>query len=121
MSDKEVRLQEAVTEAIDRHEKVDEEYERVMKNVENLKQMLRPDVVMSDEEMVDLLKDINELKAEMQKSKDNMKGATSAFMGAHSVTLEVLGSAGEVKLMDGRFSRKGRCEVKCMFCHMEFD
>ena len=37
MSDKEVRLQETVTEAIDRHEKVDDEYERVMKKVENLK------------------------------------------------------------------------------------
>ena len=121
LSDKESRLHEAVTEAIDRHEKVDEEYERVMKKVENLKQLLRPGAVMSDEEMVDLVKDIDGLQAEMQKSKGNMKGATSAFMEVHSVTLEVLGSAGEVKLMDGRFSRKGRCEVKCMFCHMEFD
>ena len=107
MSDKDVRLQKAVTEAIDRHEKVDDEYERAIKKVENLKQLWRPGVVMSDEEMVDLVKDIDGLKAEIQKSKDNMKGATSAFMGAHSVTLEVLGSAGEVKLMDGRFSRKG--------------
>ena len=88
MSDKEVRLQEAVTEAIDRHEKVDEEYERVMKKVENLQQMLRPGVVMSDEKMNDLVKDIDGLKPEMEKSKDNMKGATSAFMGAHSVTLK---------------------------------
>ena len=107
MSDKEVRLQEAVTEAIDRHEKVDDEYETVMKKVENLQQMLRPGVMMSDEEMIDLVKDIDGLKAEMEKSKDNMKGATSAFLGAHSVTLEVLGSAGEVNLTDGRFSRKG--------------
>ena len=105
MSDKEVRFQEAVTEAIARHEKVDEEYERVIKKVENLK-LLRPDVVMSDEEMVDLVKDIGGLQAEMQKSKNNIKGAKGAFMGAHSVTLEVLGSAGEVKLMDGRFIRK---------------
>ena len=106
MSDKEVRLQEAVTEAIDRHERVDKEYETVMKKVENLQQMLRPGVVMSDEEMIELVKDIDGLKAEMEKSKDNIKGATSAFLGAHSVTLEVLGSAGEVKLMDGKFSRK---------------
>ena len=115
MADKEVRLQEAVTEAVDRHEKVNEEYERVIEKVENLKQMLRPGVVMTDEEMIDLVKDIDGLKAEMEKSKHDMKGATSAFMGAHSVTLEVLGSAGEVKLMDGRFSRKGPWEVKCMF------
>ena len=121
MSDKEVRLHEAVTEAIDRHEKVDEEYQRVMKKVENLKQLLRPGVVMSDEEMVDLVKDINGLQAKMQKSKDQMKGAMSAFMSVHSVTLEVLGSAGEVKLTDGRFSRKGQHEGKCMFCHMVFD
>ena len=33
MTDKKVRLQEAVTEAIGRHEKVDDVYERVMKKV----------------------------------------------------------------------------------------
>ena len=82
--------------------------------------MLRPGVVMSDEKMIDLVKDIDRLKAEMEKSKDNMKGTTSALIGVHSVTLEVLGSAGEVKLMDGRFSRKGGWEVK-LFCNMEFD
>ena len=84
MSDKEVRLQEAITEAIDRHEKVDEEYEIVMKKVENLQQMLRSGVMMSDEEMIELVKDIDGLKAEMEKSKNNMKGATSAFLGVHS-------------------------------------
>ena len=65
MSNKEVRLHEAVTKAVDRHEKVDEEYQRVMKKVENLKQLLRPGVVMTDEEMVDLVKDIDGLQAEM--------------------------------------------------------
>ena len=109
-----------MTEAIDRNEKVNEEYERVIEKVENLKKMLRPGVVMTDEEMIDLVKDIDGLKAEMEKSKHEMKSATSAFMGAHSVTLEVLGPAGEVKLMDGRFSRNGPWEVKCMFCKMEF-
>ena len=120
MANNEVRLQEAVTEAVDRHEKVNEEYERVIQKVENLK-MLRPGVVMTDEEMIDLVKDIDGLKAEMEKSKHDMKGATSAFMGAHSVTLEVLGSAVEVKFTDGIFSRKGPREVKCMLCNMESD
>ena len=40
-----------------------------MKKVEHLQQMLRPGVVMSDEEMVDLVKDIDGLKAEMEKSR----------------------------------------------------
>ena len=56
MADKEVRLQEAVTEAVDRNEKVNEEYERVIEKVENLKKMLRPGAVMTDEEMIDLVK-----------------------------------------------------------------
>ena len=98
MADKEVRLQEAVTKAVDRNEKVNEEYERVIEKVENLKKMLRPGVVMTDEEMIDLVKDIGGLKAEIEKSKHYMKGATCAFMSAHSVTLEVLGSAGKVKV-----------------------
>ena len=61
--------------------------------VENLK-MLRLGVVLTDEDMIDLVKDIDRLKAEMEKNEDAMKGAQSAFMGAHSVMLEVLGSAG---------------------------
>ena len=120
MAAKEVRLHEAVTAAVDRHEKVNEEYERVIEKVENLK-MLRQDVVMTDEEMIDLVKDIDGMKVKIEKSKNDMKGATSAFRGAHSVTLEVLGSADEVKFTDGRFSWKGPREVKCMFCNMEFD
>ena len=70
MSDKEVRLHKAVTEAVDRHEEDGEVYQRVMKKVENLKQLLRQGVVMSDEEMVDLVKYIDRLQAEIQKSKD---------------------------------------------------
>ena len=93
----------------------------MIEKVENLKKMLRLGVVMTDEEMIDLLNDIDGLKAEMEKSQDAMKGSTSAFMGAHSVTLEVVGSAGEVKLMNERFSRKGPWKVKCMFCTMQFD
>ena len=57
----------------------------------------------------------------MEKNQDAMKGVQSEFMGAHSVMLEVLGSAGQVKLTDERFNRKGPPEVKCMFCTMEFD
>ena len=83
--------------------------------------MLRPGVVMTHEEMIDLVKDIDGLKAELEKSQDAMKGVISAFMGAHSVIFEVLGSAGKVKLTDERFSRKGPWEVKCMICTMEFD
>ena len=83
--------------------------------------MLRPGVVMTDGEIIDLVKDIDGLKVEMEKIQDAMKDAKSAFMGAHSVMLELLGSAGEVKLTDERFSRKGPWEVKCMFCTMEFD
>ena len=76
---------------------------------------------MTDEDMIDLVKDIDGLKAEMEKNQYAMIGAQSAFMGAYSVMLEVLGSAGQVKLMDERFSRKEPWEVKCMFCTMEFD
>ena len=59
MADKELRLQEAVTEAVDQNDKVHEEYERVIEKVENLKKMLRPGVVMTGEEMIDLVKDID--------------------------------------------------------------
>ena len=121
MADKVLRLPKAVTETVEWNDEVNEEYQKVIGKVENLKKMLRPDVVMTDEEMIDLVKDTDGLKVEMEKSQDAMKGAQSAFMDAYSVMLEVHGSAGEVKLTDERFSRKGPWEVKCMFCTMEFD
>ena len=40
--------------------------------------------------MIDLVKDIDGLKAEMEKNQEAMKRAQGAFMGAHAVTLEVL-------------------------------
>ena len=115
------RLQEAVTEGVEQNDAFNEEYQKVIDKAENLKKMLMLGVVMHDEEMMDLVKDIDGLKAEMEKSQDAIKGAQSAFMGAHSVTLEVLGSAGHVKLTDERFSRKGPWAVRCMFWTMEFD
>ena len=50
MADKELRLQQAVTEVIDQNDKVHE------------------GVVMTDEVMLDLVKDIDGLKAEMEKT-----------------------------------------------------
>ena len=115
MADKELRLQEAVTEAVEQNDEVNEEYQKATEKMENLKKMLRPGVVMTDEKMIDLVKDIDGLKAEMEKNQDAMKGTQSAFMGAHSLMLEVIVSAGQVKLTDERFSRKGPWEVKLCF------
>ena len=67
IADKELRLQEAVTEAVEQNDGVDEEYQKVIVQVENLKKMLRLGVVMTDEDMIDLVKDIGGLKAEMEK------------------------------------------------------
>ena len=48
-----------------------------------------------------------------------MKSHMSAFMAAHSATMEVLDVAGKVQY-NQQFSSKGLRDIRCMFCTMVF-
>ena len=49
-----------------------------------------------------------------------MQSTSSAFMAAHSATMEVFGATGKAQYQQ-RFSHKGVRHIRCMFCKMVFD
>ena len=52
---------------------------------------------MCNDELQDLVAEIEDYKKSMQVAEKEMKASTSAFMAAHTTTLEVLGEARKVK------------------------
>ena len=113
--------QEEINKAIESQEKVCEQNAELMDKVNRLKKLMRPDVEMTDQEMIQLVKDVEELKVEMEENKKEMKRTQREFMTAHSATLEVLGAAGELKVSNKRFNTKGQIHIRCMLCTMGFD
>ena len=88
--------------------------------VKCLKKLLVPDMQMADEELKSLVTEVEEYRQKMAKAEVQIKSTASAFMAAHSVTMEVLGAAGKVKYNE-RFSKKGLRDIRCMFHSMVFD
>ena len=62
---------------------------------------------MTDEQLQHLVTEIEDYWKKMEKAEVHMKSSSSAFMAAHSATMEVLGVAGKVKYHE-KFSRKVR-------------
>ena len=75
---------------------------------------------MSDQELEHLVHEIEDYQKRMEQAEKQMKSSSSAFMAAHSATVEVLGVAGIVQYHE-RFIHKGLRDVRCMFCTMVFD
>lgn len=113
--------QKQINAPIESNEKVCKQTTEVMEKAESLRKLMRPDIQMTDEEVIELVKDVEQLKVEMEENKKEMKRTQREFMTAHSTTLEVLWSAGKVKLTRTRFNAKGERQVRCMFCTMAFD
>ena len=113
-TDTEKRLLECVENARDEKEKAQEECYSVKCKVKDLKQLLVPGVEMSDEELEHLVHEIEDYMKWMEQAERQMKSSTSAFMAAHSATMEVLGVAGKVQYHQ-RFSSKGLRDIRCMF------
>ena len=119
-TDKEKRLLKCVENARDEKDKKEQECDLVKCKAKDLKPLLVPSVEMSDKELEHLMNEIEDYQKKMEKAEKQMKSSSSAFMPAHSATMEVLGVAGKVKYHE-RFSKKGSRDVRCMFCMMAFD
>ena len=104
----------------DEKDKAQEECDLVKSKAKDLKQMLVPGVEMSDQELEHLVHDIEDYQKRMEQAEKQIKISSSAFMAAHSATMEVLGVAGKMQYHK-RFSHKGLRDVRCMFCTMVFD
>ena len=92
--------------ARDEKEKAEQECYSVKCKVKDLKQLLVPSVEMSHQELEHLVHDIEDYKKRMEQAEKQMQSSSSAFMAAHSATMEVVGVAGKVQYHQ-RFSHKG--------------
>ena len=92
--------------ARDEKDKAEQECDLVKCKVKHLKRLLVPGVEMSDKELEHLLNEIEDYQKKMEQAEEQIKSSSSAFMAAHSATMEVLGVAGKLQYHE-RFSRKG--------------
>ena len=117
---KEKRLLECVQKARDEKKKAEEDCYSVKQKAIELKQLLVPGVEMCDDELEHLVQEIEDYKKSMKQTEKQMKSSMSAFMAAHSTTMEVFGVAGKVQY-NQKFCSKGLRDIRCMFCTMVFD
>ena len=83
--------------ARDAKEKAEQENYSVTSKTGDLKQWLVSGVEMSHEELQCLVHDIENYKKIMEWAEKQMQSTSSAFMPAHSATMEVFGVAGKVQ------------------------
>ena len=119
-TDAEKRLSQCIENVRCGKEKTEQECDLAKWKVKCLKSLLVPDMQMTDEELKNLVTEGKEYRQKMAKAEVTMKSTASAFMAAHSATMEVLGVAGEVKYHE-KFSKKGSRDIRCMFCSMVFN
>ena len=88
----------------------------VKQKADKLKLFSVQGVQIQEEELVHLVRDIEEYKKSMEIGEREMRESMSAFMAALGTTLEVLGEAGKIKYKQ-RFCRKGvqRCNVHIFY------
>ena len=113
------KLSECVRKACDKKDMAETVCNMVKKKADKLKPFLAQGVYIQEDELVNLVRDIEEYQKSMEIAEREMRESTSAFMVAHGTTLEVLGEAGKIKYKE-RFHRKVSKDVRCIFCSMQF-
>ena len=89
------KLSECVRKACDKKDMVETVCNMVKKKADKLKPFLAQGVYIQEDELVNLVRDIEEYQKSMEIAEREMRESTSAFMVAHGTTLEVLGEAGK--------------------------
>ena len=113
------KLSQCVGKACDKKDMAETVCNIVKKKADKLKPFLAQGVQIQEEELVNLVRDIEDYKKSMEIAEREMRESMSAFMAAHGTTLEVLGEAGRIKYKQ-RFHTKVSKDVKCIFCTMQF-
>ena len=113
------KLSQCVRKACDKKDMAETVCNIMNKKADKLKPFLAQGVQIQEEELVNLVRDIEDYKKSMEIAEREMRESTSAFMAAHGTTLEVLGEAGRIKYKQ-RFHTKVSKDVRCIFCTMQF-
>ena len=82
--------------ARDGKDKAEQECDLVKCKVKDPKWLLVPGVEISDQELEHLVHEIEDYQKRMEQAEKHIKSSSSAFMAAHSATMEVLGAAGKL-------------------------
>ena len=115
------KLEKVIQDASSKKSEVEKYSETVKKKAHELKDKLRDDLHLKDDDYMELLREVDEYEQVLKAAENEMKGSQSAFMIAHGTTMEVLGVAGQVQLGGQRYSKKGPRKYQCLFCLMAFD
>ena len=113
------KLLQCVAKACNKKDIAEAVADAVKQKAEKLKPFLVQGVQIWEEELVHLVREIEEYKKSMEVAEWQMRESISAFVAVHGTTLEVLGEAGKIKYKQ-RFCTKVSTYVKCIFCSMQF-
>ena len=113
------KLSQCVRKACDKKDMAETVCNIIKKKADKLKHFLAQGVQIQEEELVNLVRDIEDYKKSMEIAGREMRESTSAFMTAHGTTLEVLGEADRIKYKH-RFCTKVLKDIRCIFCTMQF-
>ena len=84
------KLSQCVRKACDKKDMAETVCNIMNKKADKLKPFLAQGVQIEEEELVNLVRDIEDYKKSMEIAEREMRESTSAFMAAHGTTLEVL-------------------------------
>ena len=115
------KLEKVIQDASGKKSEVKRYNEKVKKKADELKDKLQDDIQLTDDDYMELLREVDEYEQVLKATEKEMKASQSAFMVAHGTTMEVLGVAGQVKLGGERYNKKGPQKYQCLFCLMAFD
>ena len=115
------KLEKVIQDASGKKSEVKRYNEKVKKKADELKDKLWDDIQLTDDDYMELLREVDEYEQVLKATENEMKASQSAFMVAHGTTMEVLGVAGQVKLGGERYNKKGPWKYQCLFCLMSFD
>ena len=95
--------------------------DKVAEMAQNLKNKLRKELSLNDEDYMEIMHEVIEYEKELKKAEKSMERSKNKFIEAHQTTMEVLKVSGEVKISNERFNKKGERKFDCVFCTKRFD
>ena len=95
--------------------------DKVAEMAQNLKNKLRKELSLNDEDYMEIMCEVIEYEKELKKAEKSMERSKNKFIEAHQTTMEVLKVSGEVKISNERFNKKGERKFDCVFCTKRFD
>ena len=116
-----IKLGQDIKEATSQHTMNKVCSDKVAEMAQNLKNKLRKELSLNDEDYMEIMCEVIEYEKELKKAEKSMERSKNKFIEAHRTTMEVLKVSGEVEISNERFNKKGERKFDCVFCTKRFD